>query len=918
VLAADADAVSGASNAVLSTAKLTDPHAVVVVDVSAGAPREIASVPFEGNLQESRLVGNVLYVAAFVYSDSAVTGWSSALRVTSFDLSDPAHPVLRDSVDLNGWLSAVHATDRFFLVANNSYPGANVAVLDISDPTGVIVRGGNLPIEGSVPDKFKMNVRGEIATVVSEDREEETWSPVSIVSTFSLADPANPEALGTLRVAPGEDLFATRFDGTRLYLVTAERQIDPLEIIDLSDPAQPTVVGQLQVPGFSTYIQPLGNRLVTTGIVNGRPNVALYDVSDPADPKQISSINLGAPNSWAYSEATWDEKAFSVLPQENLILLPLSDYDADSGYSSGVQIIDLRANRLVKRGIIRGGLYPRRATVHKERILSLSATNLIAVNATNRDQPVVTANLAISWNVDRLFLAGDHLLEVSDGSGWEFGLPPEITVTPANSPDEALNTLTLPAGHVMSATVRDGVLYVLQTGVATEEAQPVILSAISLGQLPTLKLLGQAQAPRGFQSYAWRATPLWVNDRTLIFAGEGYRSWGYLYLTTTTTTTGGGAVIDAMPTTVRPVGAAAGTLTLSGASDASVSSRFSFSSYSSSMLQLNSSANAIYPYYSYISSRSRELLAFDVTSPEAPKFASRLSLGTAENAWDVGEPLAAGDAVYASYRVVPRATPPSADTATAAKIVAEQVDANRHFLNVIDYSDSANPIAADGGVNLPGELRALSRQGTLLYTTGPALNATDGTAKPEGFALHATAFDGATAHLVDQLPLTTPTQPFALAGETVFLLNPQPAQIWKPKPIDPLPKPDPLSGATLDSVFVLRPIWWLPRGTWETNPLATTLETWRVSDEGAFEKLGSFTGDHELSLTQFDGLTVLRTDNRTIRLIDSRDPTNLLDLGTATLEGYGGASLTAAAADLMRGLWLPTGAFGVQIVPLGE
>jgi hypothetical protein len=295
----------------------------------------------------------------------------------------------------------------------------------------------------------------------------------------------------------------------------------------------------------------------------------------------------------------------------------------------------------------------------------------------------------------------------------------------------------------------------------------------------------------------------------------------------------------------------------------------------------------------------------------------------------VGAPYAANDNVYVSYRVIPHAGPLPGDAATKLADAADQADGNKYFLKLIDYTDSANPVASSNAINIPGELRGLSRDGGLLYTAGAALDPTTGACLDNGYSLQVSGFDGAEAHLLDQLSLTSPTQPLTVSGETVFLLDPQPEQIWTPPVVDPAPTGT--SGGTLNvagnnslnfsgGVIFTAISFWPPYNYngWSANPKNSSLSTYEVGDDGKFAQLGSITLNHELAFTQFDGLTVLRNTGRTIRMLDSRDPQKLLDLGTFTLEAYGGSSLENAAADVSRGLWLPLWAYGVEIVPLNS
>ena len=188
--------------------------------------------------------------------------------------------------------------------------------------------------------------------------------------------PTDPKKLGELELGHGERLFATRFDNDRVYVVTFLRK-DPLWVVDLADPANPKISGELEVPGWSTYIQPLGDRLVTVGIDTSnswRVAVSLFDVKDPTNPSLLSKVPLGDNYSW--SEVNSDEKALTVLPEAGLILVPYQG-NTTNGYASRVQLIDLGATSLTARGVIEHRLQPRRATLFGNRVLSISGLELM-------------------------------------------------------------------------------------------------------------------------------------------------------------------------------------------------------------------------------------------------------------------------------------------------------------------------------------------------------------------------------------------------------------------------------------------------------------------------------------------------------------------------------------------------------------
>ncbi len=140
----------------------------------------------------------------------------------------------------------------------------------------------------------------------------------------------------TPEIAPGERLYSSRFLGAHGFLVTF-RQVDPFFTLDLSDPTHPHLVGELKIPGFSTYLHPLDdNHLLTMGTylpepVNGhtdwsqrRMKINVFDVSDFTAPKVMFEQLVGTSAGW--TEAAWQHKAFNWFPERKLLAIPFSDY----------------------------------------------------------------------------------------------------------------------------------------------------------------------------------------------------------------------------------------------------------------------------------------------------------------------------------------------------------------------------------------------------------------------------------------------------------------------------------------------------------------------------------------------------------------------------------------------------------------
>jgi len=144
-----------------------------------------------------------------------------------------------------------------------------------------------------------------------------------------------PNATETAAIGkPGEDVYAVRFFGDKAYVVTFQRT-DPLYVLDLADPLQPKIAGELALPGFSTYLHPVGDGLLfgfgrdaTEAGVQLGLKAALFDVSDPVNPETLGEVSIGNRDSW--SDASYDHRAFSFLPagDSNLrITLPATFYD---------------------------------------------------------------------------------------------------------------------------------------------------------------------------------------------------------------------------------------------------------------------------------------------------------------------------------------------------------------------------------------------------------------------------------------------------------------------------------------------------------------------------------------------------------------------------------------------------------------
>jgi uncharacterized secreted protein with C-terminal beta-propeller domain len=153
-------------------------------------------------------------------------------------------------------------------------------------------------------------------------------------------------------LAPGERIFSARMFGDKGYVVTF-RQTDPLYTLDLSDPTQPEVVGELKINGFSSYIHPMGNdQLLTVGQDaddDGRVkgvHLQIFDVSDPSTPTRSHHYTFETMG-YSWSAAQWDHKAFTYDPRTGTLALPMQFYPRNNtgDYFNGIFVFDVDAKK---------------------------------------------------------------------------------------------------------------------------------------------------------------------------------------------------------------------------------------------------------------------------------------------------------------------------------------------------------------------------------------------------------------------------------------------------------------------------------------------------------------------------------------------------------------------------------------------
>jgi uncharacterized secreted protein with C-terminal beta-propeller domain len=214
----------------------------------------------------------------------------------------------------------------------------------ISINTGNVTYVAQGEVPGRILNQFSMDEYNgffRIATTVDYNWESETSSSNNI---YVLDGSLKP--VGKIEnIAPGESIYAARFIGDRAFLVTFV-QVDPLFTVDLSDPYNPRILGELKIPGYSEYLQPYdANHIIgigkevdptidaekvhTPGAIYYTAilglKIALFDVTDIQHPVEEAKVVIGDRGS--DSPALYDHKAFLFDREKELLVIPVSLYE---------------------------------------------------------------------------------------------------------------------------------------------------------------------------------------------------------------------------------------------------------------------------------------------------------------------------------------------------------------------------------------------------------------------------------------------------------------------------------------------------------------------------------------------------------------------------------------------------------------
>ncbi len=350
----------------LSNPKSMSAMSVRLYDISNKEnPKLLRTVDFEGNYLTSRKIDSYVYFVVNSYpgyrDDVLCEDIVPRYRETDDDLYPRVNDIepIAKCTDI-GYIEPIQA-ESFITIASISMSDEDEEIekqVIVGSGQNVYASLNNLYIaqpswgDGSQKTaiiKFELDngkikfidegeVKGHILNQFSMDEHDNYFRIATTIGRSSSNNlyvlDKNLELVGKLEdLAPGESIYSVRFMGEKVYIVTFKK-VDPLFVIDLSDPLNPEVLGKLKIPGYSDYLHPYGEtHLIGIGKDSVEAEIgdfawyqgikiAIFDVSDVENPIELHKIIIG--DRGTDSNALHDPKAFLFDKDKGLLVIPIT------------------------------------------------------------------------------------------------------------------------------------------------------------------------------------------------------------------------------------------------------------------------------------------------------------------------------------------------------------------------------------------------------------------------------------------------------------------------------------------------------------------------------------------------------------------------------------------------------------------
>lgn len=291
----------------------------------------------------------------------------SLLSVTAINVNDPGNPKTSCTNVYDGGIYA--STQSLYIgeyqYSSNNQQSTRIHKFDLTSATPTYLASGD--VQGTLgwnDAAFRMSESGEHLRVITSEWQtsgpvhrlsvlkESTTSANTLDVVAQIPNAQQPATIGK----PDEDIYAVRFMGDRAYVVTFER-IDPLYVIDLSEPTSPMIKGELEIEGVSEYLQLLdSDTLLGVGSIDNALQISVFDVAVISKPTLASQLRLGGTGT--SSAAFYDYHALAWLTDAatttTKLALPVSVREDWNLQKQGLQTVSINAtsNQLVDEGFL--------------------------------------------------------------------------------------------------------------------------------------------------------------------------------------------------------------------------------------------------------------------------------------------------------------------------------------------------------------------------------------------------------------------------------------------------------------------------------------------------------------------------------------------------------------------------------------
>jgi len=343
---------------------------ILIYDLAdRSAPTLDRNVTVAGSYFNSRMVGDYVYVlltqpayvqdgevalpvivdddravavsATNIYYSNVSDYYYAFTSLLAINTQDPEEEVVHETV-LTGSASHLYVSPTNLYITSFASFGAEATttIHKIHIDAGAITYEATGNVTGYVLNQFSMDEYQEYFRVATTVHADPSHTRLYVLDS-------SLQVVGLLDgIAPGEDLHSARFMGDKCYLVTFKK-VDPLFVIDLTDPTAPQILGKLKIPGYSDYLHPYdATHLIGLGKETEEAKegdftwyqgvkISLFDVTDVSRPTELDKLEIG--DRGTDSPALSDHKALLFSRDRHLLVLPILLAEIDEAqYPQGV------------------------------------------------------------------------------------------------------------------------------------------------------------------------------------------------------------------------------------------------------------------------------------------------------------------------------------------------------------------------------------------------------------------------------------------------------------------------------------------------------------------------------------------------------------------------------------------------------